>query len=224
MNLIHKNNETILAICLFGLNRNLDILEWHKRVMFDKFGLVINYIECPFPAVSHGYCMNKILEQTVDTLKPDYYFFIDFDCIFLKEGVLDLMYDMAKNKLTLVSQATQSNHKKGPNGTVHHPYASQASILFARELYNKLGKPDCDHWIERSDTAEELTYKAKEMGYIIALMYPSHSIEYTCELDNGCKFGMGNTYGPDLMFHAMRQDKPESSEYFIQKCKEILTK
>lgn len=221
--LIKINGETILAVTLFGRNRDMEVTEWNKKVMVDYFKFDINYVEAPFPGVSHGYCMNLIITETIDTLKPDYYLFIDNDAIFLKKDVLSLIYRLTNNKMTLFGHAWQSNHKKGPNGMIPHAYASQATVCFSRELYNNLGRPDCDHWIPRSDTAEEITYRAKELGYIVALIYPSHSVDPNTDLDNGCKFGLGNTYGPGLMYHVSQQGDPRSKDLFIEKCKEVLS-
>jgi hypothetical protein len=223
LDIIEKNGEKIAIIVLHGRNRSDDVLQWQKKVMVDYFGLKINYFECPFPGVSHGQCMNMILKETVDLPDgPDYYLFIDNDAIFLKDVCLDLIYDFVKNKMTVFGHAWQSNHKKGPNGMIPHAYASQATLCFSKSLYNALGRPDCDHWIARSDTSEELTYRAKELGYIVALIYPSHSVEPNTDLDNGCRFGLGNTYGPNLMYHVSQQNNPQSAELFIQKCKDVI--
>jgi hypothetical protein len=223
MNLININGETILPIVLHGANRNSELLVWHKKVMVEHFGLVMNYISAPFPGVSHGYCMNQLIGQTIDRPDaPDYYLFIDNDAIFLKKSAIDLIYDFVKNKMTVFGHAWQSNHKQGPNGTIPHAYASQATLCFSKELFNKLGRPDCDHWIPRSDTSEEITYRAKELGFVVALIYPSHSVDPNTDLDNGCRYGLGNTYGPNLMYHASQQNNPESTKLFIAKCQEVL--
>lgn len=218
-----KNGEKIAIIVLYGANRSNEVLNWQRKVMVGHFGLTVNYIECPFPGVSHGFCMNYIIKDTIDLPDaPDYYLFIDNDAIFLKDGCLDLLYDFVKNKMTVAGHSWQSNHKKGPNGLIPHAYASQATLIFSKQLYNALGRPDMDHWIERSDTAEELTYRAKEMGYIVVLIYPSHSVDANTDLDNGCRFGLGNTYGPNLMYHVSQQGDPRSAGLFIQKAKDVL--
>ncbi len=134
---------------------------------------------------------------------------------------------MVCNKKTVFGHAWESSHKKGPNGNLQHPYASQATICFSKELYKNLGSPSCDHWSEQSeefggDTAELITYRAKKLGYVVSLVYPSHSTDPTNDLDNGCRYGMGNTYGIDLFYHASQQNRPESKELFINKCREVL--
>lgn len=222
MKLLKTNNETILTVTFFGGNRSQKVLEYHKKVMVDYFNIPVNYVECPFPSVSHGYCMNQVISRTIDTIKPDYYWFLDNDAIILKKECIDIMYDFVKNKMTIAGQIWQSNHKKGPNGMIPHPYVSQAFIWFSSELYKKLGSPDCDHWIERSDTAEEITYQAKFKGYCIAGFYPSHSVDANTDLDNGCRYGLGNTYGPDLMYHCSQAPDTRHESLFINKCQEVL--
>jgi len=221
-NLFHINNESILPIVLFGKNRSEEVTLYHKKVMVDHFGIPFNYLTGPFPYVSHGACMDQIISSTIDSIKPDYYWFCDHDAIILKQECIDIMYNFVKNKMTIAGQIWQSNHKKGPNGMIPHPYISQAFIWFSTKLYNELGRPTCDDKIERSDTAEEITYSAKQKGYFIAGCYPSNSIVQNTDLDNGCRYGLGNTYGPDLMYHVSQQDNPRSTELFVEKCKEVL--
>lgn len=228
MKLITINGETILPIVLYGSQNEPEYKEYHSKVMESKFGLEMNYVECPFPNVSHGQMMNEAIRQTIDSsVKPDYYLWIDSDAIFMRRECLDLIYSFVSNKITLFGHAWQSNHKKGPNGMIPHPYASQATLCFSRELYNKLNRPDCDHWSDGTDefggdTAERITYEAEKRGYIISLIYPSHSVKYTTDLGNGCKFGQGNTYGDNLMYHVSRRDLPDSKELFVKKCQEVL--
>jgi hypothetical protein len=221
-NLLHINNETILPIVLFGENRNKEVTLYHKKVMVDHFNIPFNYLTGPFPHVSHGSCMDQIISSTIDSIKPDYYWFCDHDAIILKKECIDIMYNFVKNKITIAGQIWQSNHKNGPNGMIPHPYVSQAFIWFPTKLYNELGRPTCDDKIERSDTAEEITYLAKQKGYFIAGCYPSSSIVKNTDLDNGCRYGLGNTYGPDLMYHVSQQGDPRSTELFVEKCKEVL--
>lgn len=227
LNYIDIKGEKLFPVVLYGANRPTTLIEWHYKVMVEYFRLAMNYIPCPFPSVSHGACANKIVEATIDTLKPDYYFLCDNDNIFLNKKCFNLMFDSVQRKLGIWSAATQSNHKRGPNGELNHPYASQASLCFSTELYNKLGRPDLDHWSESSDeyggdTCEKLTYACEKNGYMVSLLYPSHSIDPNTDLGNGMRFGRGNTYGPNLMYHQMQNDNSLSENEFIEKCKEVI--
>ncbi len=227
MNLININNETILPIVLYGDNRGNKMVQYHKRVMVDFLQIPMNYVKCNFPGFSHGNMVNQIIKDTIDTIKPDYFFFCDFDNIFLNKDVLNQMRDSVKYKNTIWGCATQSNHKKGPDGFISHPYCSQACLCFSTELYKNLGSPDMDHWSEQSeeyggDTCERLTYLCKQNGYSINLLYPSSSIVSNCSLDNGIRFGRGNYYGPKLVYHQMQNNQPESENEFIKVCEDVL--
>lgn len=218
--------ETILIVTFHGGNRSPEILDWHRRVTA-HLGVAVNYIQCPFPAVSHGACMNQLIAQTIDwPVPPDYYLFLDNDCVPLRREALSLAYQQVHDHLTVWGHAWQSNHKHGPNGSIPHAYASQACLLFPRDLYLALGRPDMDHWVPRSDTAEELTYGAKTAGYNVSLLYPSHSVLKDTPLDNGMGYGLGNTYGPlarPLWHHTSNAANARQVEVFVETCKLVLT-
>ena len=226
MQVLTINGETILIITLFGENRSPEILEWHRRVMVGYHQLPVNYVKGLFPQCSHGWHMNQLIAQTIDQPDaPDYYLFLDNDAIFLRKDATNLIYELVRNKITLFGEAWESRHKKGPNGFYEHPYASQATICFSRKMYNELGRPDMDHWVPRSDTAEEMTYLCEQKGYILALAYPSHSVVADTPLGNGCSQGLGNTYGPapGWFYHCSQAPNPRHVELFMEKCKEVLS-
>lgn len=213
-------------VTLFGSNRHPEVTQWHKSVMEEYFGLLVNYIEAPFPVVSHGACMNEILRRTLDEPDaPTYYLWLDNDCIPLRHEAIGLAYEQVRNKLAIWGHAWQSNHLTGPNGTIPHPYASQACLMFARETYNALGRPSMDHGQPYCDTAESLTYAAKKAGYGVSLLYPSHSAVRDTPLDNGMSYGMGNTYGPmdrPLWHHTSSAPNPRHVEVFIETAKMVV--
>lgn len=220
------NNEKIAIITLYGPNRNLEVMAWHQRVMVDHFQLPVNYIECPFPNASHGFFMNAVIRDTIDSSDaPDYYYWIDNDCIQLRKEALQMAYLKASDKMTIFGHAWQSNHKIGPNGQIAHPYAAPACLFYSTKMYNDLGRPDMDHWIARSDTSEEFTYIAKQKGYNISLIYPSFSFTYEHNLDNGLVYGMGNIYGPlnrPLWHHTSSSGHPRHPEIFIKTCQKVI--
>jgi hypothetical protein len=218
--------ETVLIVTLHGANRTPEVLAWHRRVMVEHFGLVVNYLQCPFPAVSHGACLNQLITQTVDgPAAPDYYLILDMDCVMLRAEAFGLAYQQVKDKVTVWGHSWQSNHKQGPTGLIPHPYASQACLMFHRSIYLALGRPDMDHWVPRSDTAEELTYAAKAAGYNVSLLYPSYSVLKDTPLDNGMGYGMGNTYGPltrPLWHHTSAAGNPRHVEVCTETCKLVV--
>ncbi len=217
--------ETILIVTFHGGNRAPELLDWHRRVTA-HLGVLVNYVQCPFPHVSHGACMNQLIAQTIDwPTPPDYYLFLDNDCVPLRREALGLAYQQVCDRLTVWGHSWQSNHKQGPTGLIPHPYASQACLLFPRDIYLALGRPDMDHWVPRSDTAEELTYGAKTAGYNVSLLYPSHSVLKDTPLDNGMGYGLGNTYGPlarPLWHHTSNAANTRQVEVFVETCKLVL--
>jgi len=156
-----NGGETIAMITLYGENRHPEVTSWHRRVMVEHFGWPVNYIKCPFPGVSHGAMMNEVLRQTVDGPgAPKYYLWLDNDCVMLRREALGLAYQQVRDRMTVWGHAWQSNHLPGPNGMIPHPYASQACLMLARQMYLDLGRPDMDHHVPHCDTAENLTYTA----------------------------------------------------------------
>jgi hypothetical protein len=221
LQLLNINGETILIICLYGKNRSENVTAWSKKIMVDHWNLPVNYLECPFPGVSHGQMMNYVISQTIDSIKPDYYLWIDNDALFLREDAMDFIYSMIKNKITVFGHAWMSNHKFTDRGVVN-AYASQATLAYSTKLFNQLGRPDCDHFIPRSDTSEEITYKAKELGFCVSLLYPNYVVDPNTPLDSSCFLGFGNFYGQNMMFHCSQCPNPKHEELFIETCKRVL--
>lgn len=231
INFLTINNEKICPVTLYGANRSAKVTEYHKKVMVEKFEIPVNYVECPFPGVSHGQMMNYLTNKIIDEIGDvDYFAFIDNDCIILKNQVIDIMYGLINHKLGIASHAQISWHKKNKiTNSYLHPYASQAFLWFPVELFNKLGRPNLDHYSDNfdseeygGDTSELLSYATKNSGYIVSLLYPKSSISPENLLDSGSKFGRGNIFGPDLIYHQMRSDCPESELEFIKMCQEVL--
>lgn len=214
MNLITINNETILTFCPYGRNRSNEMLDLHKKV-YEKFNISINRIEFPFPGMSHGQSIDIFINQTIDTIKPDYYLFTEIDCIPLRSDIIEYCYNIVKNKQTLFGLSHQSNHKKSPIGEFTHPYASPAFCMFSTELYEKLNRPTADHFIDRSDTIEEYTYKCEELGYSVCLAWPTE-VKQQRSLVGWRPFGGGMTYS-NLCYHQSSNDLPESLELFKEK-------
>ncbi len=213
------NGETVAFVTLYGTNRDPRVLEWHKKVMVEHWGLPINYVECPFHAgLSHGAAMNQIMANVIP---PTYWWWWDNDCIALKREVVDHVLDTVRNKRTVWGQAWKSAHKAKPRGG-DHPYASQACLCFPHELYVALGRPDCDHHLDRSDTAEEITFAGEARGYTVALQWPSHSDTHTTELGQLSTYGRGNIYGPGLTYHESRADLPDHVDRFVAMAQRVL--
>ena len=204
------NNENICFLIPYNkYNRNLETINWGKKV-WDKFKISVNYFH--FDSIGQGGALNKAVQETINLIiPPSYYIFMENDSIFLKREALDITYDFIKNKNTIFGIAW---------GNPAHIHVGPAFCAFSTRLYLKLDKPNLNA-NDRLDTCAELSYKTKEMGYIIGLIYPTHVTKPFYSLDANCKFGMGNEY-LDLIYHSSRQDDSDSSILFIEKCKKIL--
>ena len=226
------NGEKIIPVIFYGGNRDGGYLEWNKKVN-EHLGVAMNYVEAPFPGISHGAAMNEFAHKTHNLC--EYWLFMETDSVFLRRGCIEELYDKVKDKKSIVSGAQNSNHKKTINGDFNHPYAGPHALMLSTELWRKLGKPSFDHLSSRSDTAEEITYFCESLGFNITLIWPAHVEGLTseeCVLHGipvehtkskvGCHwFGRGTTYS-DIYYHAMCQTVPSSLDLFVKKCKEIL--
>lgn len=217
------NGETVAFITLYGTNRHLLVTEWHRHVMVNHFGLPINYIEAPFHlGASHGQVMNEVLRQIMETpraARPTYLWWIDNDCLFLRRRIVEDVIGIVQNKQTVWGQSWRNSHKVKPRPG-DHPYPSQACLCFATELYEALGKPDCDHHNARSDTAEEITYSAERLGFNVCLQWPTYSDTHTTELGQISSYGRGNIYRDS--YHESRADLAGHVEHFIQMAQRVI--
>ncbi len=213
------NSETLAFVTLYGANRSVDVMEWHRRVMVEHHGLPVNYVECPFHlGMSHGAAMNQLLATSTP---PTYWWWLDNDALLLRRRVVDDVVGVVRSKRAIWGQGWKAQHKAKPRPGCH-PYASQACLCFAHELYVALGRPDCDHHAVRSDTAEELTYAAEAQGYTVALQWPSRSETHTTELGQVSSYGRGNVYGPNETYHESRADLEGHVERFTQMARRVI--
>lgn len=227
LNVIQKNNETILPICFYGKNRNNEVLLYHKKVT-DFFNIPMNYIEFPFEQTGHGQAIQWMINQTINSPQIDYYWFCDMDCTPTDKNFINIMYDKISDKRTIFGPALSTNHRGFPQ----HIYCAAFCLAFSRKLYLELGSPNMTDMIERSDTGQELTWIAQEKGKNIFLMFPRTFNELTqeemdatgnpkyWELGKIFRYGLGTQY--DYIYHSFMQNIPRSSKLFIEKCKQII--
>lgn len=233
MNTIEIGGERILPIVPFGGNRFPEYLEWNRKI-FKHFDIPMNYVECPFPGISHGGALDIIVDRFKDGV--DYWLFMETDSIPLRRDFIGELYQKVSDHKTVLGGAWQSNHKNSHNNSdKNHPYAGPHLLFLSKELYNNLGKPSFDHLNPRSDTAEEITYKAEELGYSVNLLWPREVIglspEECKQLDVPLEHakskcgsfysGPRTTYG-DIYYHSSAQNSPRSLELFIEKCKKAM--
>lgn len=208
----------LAIISLYGSNRPTTIVDWQKKV-FDHFDITLNQINCGSFGQSHGWFLDRVVERTID--QWDYLMTFDMDAIPLRPDFIGHIWDKIRDNRTLFGGAQQSNHVL-VNDTAQHVYVSPCFLAISRDLYLKLGRPTFDH-TSRGDCAEELTWRVKERGFNLGLVYPSKVVDPCYPLDNGLHFGQGTTYG-DLAYHNFCQDRADSEAMFVGKCKETLAR
>ena len=231
---IEKNGEKIVIATPYSNNRNFEVLKWHKKI-FNHFRFPINYFT--FPAqqgMSHGMAVENFIRRTIHI--ADYYLIFDMDCIPLIPNFIDLVYSKICDKITLYGGVSQSNHKKGLDGTFNHPYIALANMFFSKELYLKCGCPTLSDHLERSDNGEEFTYRCEELGFCVSQLWPKFVEGLTDEeckelnmdikykfsnVGNGMKFGFGTNYS-NVLYHQFCAPAKRHVPMFINKCKEVL--
>lgn len=227
------NGERLLEVSICADHRDQSIPPWQKLV-FEKFGSKINQMWFPFSkGLSHGQVLDWIVEQTKN-LNIDYYIMWENDSIPLRSDYLQMVYDKIKDKNTIMGSAQQSNHKIKFDGTYNHPYPA-TPFCFSAQVYNKLGRPSLDHHVPRSDTYEEVAFKAEELGYNICIVWPKHTVGLIEEemKELGCKTskspvgqghfgGFGTIFGENLWYHQYFSPVSSHVSSFIKKCEEVL--
>ncbi|MBI4327977.1 MAG: hypothetical protein HY674_22330 [Chloroflexi bacterium] len=218
LKVLNKNGDRIVIAAFYGNNRPPEYLEYHRKV-FAHFGLPINHVLADFSRCTHGSAVDGFL-KAVDAAY-DYFVLFDTDAVPLRSDFIDMAYDKTRDKRTVFGAAQQSNHIY-VNNTVNHIYAGPCAFAISREMYVGLGRPTFSN-TRRSDTAEEITWRAEEAGYSVCCVFPSHVTEKRWQLGNGHHFGIGTTYG-DCVFHAFVPTDEKSKTLFIQTCEEILVR
>jgi hypothetical protein len=222
---IQKENKNICIMIPYGKNRTLENIEWAQKV-YEKYNVAVNFIEFPFPSISHGQALDFFIGETQNTI--DYYVFLETDSIPLDKDFLNIAVDKIKDGKTLFSVCQTANHKDKS-----HIYGGPSFLAFSKELWIKLGRPSLNDHFSDCDTAQNLTREVEKQGYNLCLIYPMSYGELSeesraksgnpkhWELGGRLKYGFGTNFG-GLIYHQMMQSEGESSVKFIEKCKEIL--
>lgn len=181
--------------------------------------------------VLHG----RLLEGAIEFARKenhDAILFLDIDCIPLSDFAIDYCFEQAYNG-KLIGSVQRSNHIENNQ----HLYAAQSNFCFLIELYDRAGKPTlCP--TNRGDTAEELTFRAEEIGAEVELFLPKcydappyffgweqNYVPYWALADGMPYYGIGTTFANhlgDLFWHNFQICQPGQERRFISKCQEIL--
>lgn len=194
---------------------NIDprIPEMQKKV-FDKFGIDLIQIK-PDVWDGHGGSIDLWLRENIEKISDEVVVLWDIDCIPLNKDIVNEAIAFA-DAGGIMGIAQKASHIE--NSII---YAGPAFLVFSMKTYKALGCPTfaCT---DRSDCAGELTYKAREKGLEVRLLYPTHSEKPMWQLDGCIMFGKGTTFGNNDIYHAFYSRK-DNSEMFINKCEEILS-
>jgi len=217
LRILEKNGERLLIATFYGENRPPEYAEYQQKV-FDHFGIPLNQILADFSRCTHGDAIDDFLAKVEGS--HDYLVLFDIDAIPLRHDLVEIAYDKIRDKRTVFGAAQQSNHIY-VNGSVNHIYAGPCAFAISHEMYVALGRPTFG-MTPRGDCAEEVTWRAEELGYNVCFMFPSHVQENLWRLGNGHQFGIGTTYG-DLVFHAYLPANERSKQLFLGQCKRIIS-
>lgn len=193
-------------------NVDQDMLDAHKRVM-KHFDIPINYFNLN---VNHGHWMTEVHKQS----QSDIVVTIEPDCIPLsKEKVFDVIR-YAKRNNTFVGIAQVSNHIRPKS----HIYAAPGFYVMPTRLYKTLKHPSFSE-THRSDTAEEISYKAEENGIKYRALRPTY---FEGEPSEGAwplsclgYYGIGTVF-EDTVYHLYQSRMAQNIELFIKRCEEVI--
>ncbi|MCB4378581.1 MULTISPECIES: hypothetical protein [unclassified Synechococcus] len=139
--------------------------------------------------------MDGVLRDT----KADVILFVDNDCFPLKREAVRSAIGFAANRRSFLGLAQASNHINHGQ----HIFAAPAFLAISRVGWISMGRPSCSPTV-RGDVAEELSWRAEEIGLRYRAWYPRFFHHYSSEgewsLGNYGYFGIGTIY-QDLVFH-----------------------
>lgn len=190
------------------------IKEINKKVT-DHFGLGVHYHN--LNGIPHGLWMNAVLDQ-VDS---DVFGFFDADCVPTNLDIVQKSIEYVSKFDTFVGIAQCSNHIP----PYSHIFAAPAFFFITKSCYEKMNKPTFSE-NARSDVAEEVSYRAEEMGIKYRAIYPTHyekpSTEGVWSLGNYGGFAVG-THFTGGIYHLYQGRFENNIKMFEDRCNEIVS-
>lgn len=197
-------------------NNGIRLYESNKKVS-DFFGLNVNYHN--LDGIRHGNWMNAVLEQC-DT--EEVVGFFDIDCVPTNKTIVEKSIQYVIKNDSFIGIAQASNHIP----PCSHIFAAPAFFFITKNCYEKLGKPSFSE-NQRSDVAEEVSYRAEESGVKYTCLYPTHyerpSTEGVWNLGNYGKFAIG-THFQGGVYHLYQGRFQNNVELFEKRCDQIVNK
>lgn len=193
-------------------NFNREVLAAHKRVM-QHFNLNVQYTEANVP---HGewldWVMGRAQCKIVGIIEPD--------LIPLSRQIVLNSINLAYQMNSFVGCAQVSNHIP----PAAHIFASPAFFFISTDCYQRMGKPS---FLEmgRADVAEEVSYRAEEMGIHYRTLFPTHferePLEGIWRLSSYGYYGIGTVFG-NQVYHLFQSRYDTNADLFIQRCDDVV--
>lgn len=203
----------MIAVSFYNKNINPEIVEYQKKV-FDHFGIDIIQFEYNVEH-KHGFAVDWWLTNRWKDYGYQNIAIFDIDCIPLHRSVLHEAHDKVEQGF-LYGAVQRANHI--PQSQV---YCSPAFCCFSKEAYDRAGQPTFTEttW---HDVGSFFTNELIRVGHIARLIWPIHVENPVWDLTRNCKFGHGTNYD-GMVYHAFESRlNGESTNRFIEKCKQIL--
>jgi len=197
---------------LYWDNVNQDMLDAHRRVM-SHFDIPMNYHN--HNGVNHG----EWMQQIINTSTSNVVVVMEPDCIPLNKTYIEYIKYAHRNE-TFVGIAQVSNHIPPKS----HIYAAPGFYAISKKAYTRLGRPSFTETY-RSDTAEEISYLAEEMGIKYRALMPTYFEKASSEgywaLGNLGYYGIGTVFD-NSMYHLYQSRMAENIELFVKRCDEVI--
>lgn len=196
---------------LYWNNTPVEQMDAHRRVT-DYFNIPVNYHGVNIP---HGAWMDRVCRES----KSDIIGFFDADCVPVSyDEVMNCVRYVQTNR-TFIGVAQVSNHIHPKS----HIYAAPAFYLIHKEAWENINTSFSE--TRRSDVAEEITYRAEEIGMRYRCLYPStferEPVEGVWPLGNYGYYGVGTTF-ESTVYHLYQGRMGNNLQLFIDRCDEIV--
>ena len=197
---------------LYWDNFSPEMIEAHKKVM-DHYGLKVNYTK---ETIDHGIWLNR----TIGGSKADVIGIIESDCVPIHQTIINDCIDYVVKNDSFIGIAQVANHI----GTKSHIYAAPAFFFITKSCYERLGRPSFTA-TPRGDVAEELSYRAEQLGIRYRTIYPTcferEPQEGIWPLGSYGYYGVGTVFG-DSIYHLYQGRIGSNADLFVQRCNEII--
>lgn len=203
----------ISSVSLYGSNINPRMVDASAKVL-KKFDIPITYVKAD---MVHG----EFINQVCNSLDADIYFFIDVDCVPTCRSIYDETLNYVIKHNTFIGNAHLANHIP----PARHVYAGVTFYMITKDCYNKMGRPSFAP-THRSDTSEEISYVAEEMGIKYKAYYPTkfdaipiYGVPW--RMGNYGHYGMGTLYA-NKIYHLFESRTNLFTDMYLKRCDEIL--